>query len=237
MSAYQKLKWKKTLNEFRFLKEEHEIVRNLSRAVASEFQEHYEQLLGDHDIDLGQLNRKHEERIKEAYNIKEEQEIGEVPVIEPGSEHLMVVSEPIDKPEHIQLTEDEIIIHNLFSKLFKNIAMKIHPDKINPHTYNFEERRRMSEDFKKANKALEERNYFILIDIAEKLDISLPKNYDQQTRWMKSHLKEIAQQVRKEKLTYNYLFSEQETKEEKDNLIRQFIQQLFGIQLPQEKLC
>ena len=133
MSAYQKLKWKKTLNEFRFLKEEHEIVRNLSRAVASEFQEHYEQLLGDHDIDLGQLNRKHEERIKEAYNIKEEQEIGEVPVIEPGSEHLMVVSEPIDKPEHIQLTEDEIKqLDNYKIKIRKSIqavAIRNYPRK------------------------------------------------------------------------------------------------------------
>ena len=232
MSAYQKLKWRKTLNEFKFLKEEYEIIRNLSRAVASEFQEHYEQFLGNHDIDHGELNKKHEERIKEAYNIKEEQEIGEVPAIEPGSEHLMICETPVDKPEDVQLTEDEIIIHNLFSKLFKNIAMKVHPDKIDPHKYNFEERRRMSENFKKANKALEEKNYFILIDIAEKLDISLPKNYDQQTRWMKSQLKEMAQKVTKEKLTYNYLFSEKETKEEKDNLMKQFIQQLFGIQVP-----
>ena len=109
--------------------------------------------------------------------------------------------------------------------------MKIHPDKINPHTYNFEERRRMSEDFKKANKALEERNYFILIDIAEKLDISLPKNYDQQTRWMKAQLKELTAKVHQEKNTYNQVFAAAETKEEKDRVIKQFIKQLFGIDL------
>jgi hypothetical protein len=232
MSAYQKLKWKKTLNEFRFLKEEREIIKTLSLAINPEFQEYYEQFLVEHKIDLSELNQKHHNRIKKAYNIEEEQEIGEVPMIEAGSEDLMVCNVPAEKPENIQLTEDEIVIHSLFSKLFKGIAMKIHPDKIDPHKYNFEERRRMTNDFKRANKALEERNYFILIEIAEKLDISLPKNYNQQTRWMKSQLKEMSQQVRKEKLTYNYLFSEQETKEEKDSLMKQFIQQLFGIQIP-----
>ena len=77
----------------------------------------------------------------------------------------------------------------------------------------------------------EERDYFILIDIAEKLDIPLPKNYDQQTRWMKNQLQEIAVKLRREKTTYNYLFTEKETKEERDNLIRQFVNQLFGIDI------
>jgi len=89
----------------------------------------------------------------------------------------------------------------------------------------------MENSFKEANRALRDRDYFILIEIAEELDISLPKNYDQQTRWMKNQLKELSDKVRREKTTYNYLFTEKETKSEKDILIRQFVQQLFGLNL------
>ena len=136
-----------------------------------------------------------------------------------------------EKTEDVQMTEDEIAIHNLFSKLFKSIAMKIHPDKIDPLKHDYKQRRSMEEDFKLANTALKEKNYFILIDIAERLDIPLPKNYDQQTRWMKSKLNDITQQIDNEKRTYNYIFSEAETEEQKDNVIRQFVQQLFSINL------
>ena len=74
-------------------------------------------------------------------------------------------------------------------------------------------------------------DYFILLEIAERLDIPLPKNYDQQTRWMKVQLKELTAKVHQEKNTYNQLFAEAETKEEKDRVIKQFVKQLFGIDL------
>ena len=44
---------------------------------------------------------------------------------------------------------------------------------------------------------------------------------------MKLKLNDITQQIDNEKRTYNYIFSEAETEEQKDNVIRQFVQQLF----------
>ena len=46
---------------------------------------------------------------------------------------------------------------------------------------------------------------------------------------MKSKLNEISQQIDSEKRTYNYIFSEADTEELKDNVIRQFVQQLFDL--------
>jgi hypothetical protein len=86
----------------------------------------------------------------------------------------------------------------------------------------------MEEDFRTANKALDNKEYFILIDIAEKLDIALPTNYNQQIRWMSDRLDKINRELMKQKSTYSYMFSEKQTKEEKDLLMRQFVKQLFN---------
>tara|TARA_R110001583_G_scaffold5431_2_gene29103 strand:+ start:2083 stop:2775 length:693 start_codon:yes stop_codon:yes gene_type:complete len=228
MGAYKKLKWKKTLNEYKFLKEELSLTKSMNRASAIEFQEYYESFLSKKSINLEELNKEHEDEIKEAYGAKEEIS-GDMPVIEPGATDLVVGHSTAEKPEDVQMTEDEIMIHNLFSKLFKSIAVKIHPDKIDPLKHDYTQRRIMEEDFKLANTALKEKNYFVLIEIAERLKIALPKNYDQQTRWMKSKLTDINLQIDEEKRTYNYIFSEAETDEQKDSVMNQFVQQLFGI--------
>lgn len=230
MGAYKKIKWKRALNEYKFIKEEYDLIKSLSRESAADFQEHYEAFMKESGFDLEQINQQNQDKIEDAYDVK--QNPSPEPVIDAeGMSDLMRVEEFVDKTEEVQMSEDDIVIHNVFAKLFKAIATKIHPDKISPDKYDFEQRRKMESSFKDANKALSDRNYFILIEIAEELDIPLPKNYDQQTRWMKNQLKELAVKVRKEKTTYNYLFTEKDTKEEKDNLIRQFVKQLFNIDI------
>ena len=114
---------------------------------------------------------------------------------------------------------------------FTICSLKIHPDKIDLYKHDYKQRRQMEDDFKNANQALKDRDYFILIEIAEKLDIPLPRNYNQQTRWMKDKLKAISTQIDNEKKTYNYIFSEADTDAEKDAVISQFVRQLFGLNL------
>ena len=227
--VYRKLKWKRTLNEYRFVKEEYDILKSISREAGPLFQKHYEQVLQESGIDLDKLNSENKKKINDAYG--DPAPTGSVPVQTSDCTDMVPSEEIIEKSEKVQLTEDEIAIHNVFSKLFKSIAIILHPDKIDPLKHDFAERRKMTENFKKANRALEDRDYFILIEIAERLDISLPKNYDQQTRWMKAQLKELTAKVHQERSTYNQVFAAAETKEEKDRVIKQFIKQLFGIDL------
>jgi len=232
VGAYKRLRWKQALNQYRFIKEEQEIVQSLGREAAPLFQQHYEGFLVRHDIDLEKLNQQNADRIQEAYNITES-EWGDVPAPAEGASctQVMAATSTQEKTEEQQLSEDEHIIHQIFTKLFKTIAVKVHPDKINVYDYDFHEREQMTKDFRDANTALKDRNYFVLLDMAERLSIPLPKNYEQQTRWMKTEIRKAQDQLAAQKRTYNYLFAAAETDEEKDNVIRQFVQQLFGLNL------
>ena len=111
---------------------------------------------------------------------------------------------------------------------FKQIALKIHPDKISPDLSD-EQRQTTVRMFTEANKAFEEKKYYILLDIADKLEISAPKNYGQQARWMKKEVRKIQEEVKKAKNTYNYSFSEAETDEQRDIVMKRFVKQLFGV--------
>jgi len=229
MRAYQRLRWKRVLNDCKHAKQELDLVESLNREVAPMFQEYYEAFLSEHDLSLDELNRQHAEKIREAYNIPEATDIdGSVP-LEADDTSLIVDVERRDKTEQQQLTEDDIVLHGIFAKLFKKIALKVHPDKIDPLKHSYQERRQMEQNFRAANKALEDKEYFTLIEIAEALDIALPTNYDQQIRWMNHQLDQINRELMRQKSTYSYIFSDKETKEEKDLLMRQFVKQLFDL--------
>ena len=132
--------------------------------------------------------------------------------------------------EEYQMTADEIAIHDSFSKLFKKLALKLHPDRINKHLEEDEKELR-AKRFKEANEAFDKKRYFSLLDIAEKYGVSTPRNYKQQARWMKRETQRIQQLIFKERNTYNYGFAEAETEEEKEVLMRKFIFQLFRINI------
>ena len=126
------------------------------------------------------------------------------------------------------MTADEIAIHEAFSKLFKKLALKLHPDRINKFLPEDEKEIRAKE-FKEANEAFDQKKYFFLLDIADKYRVSTPRNYEQQTRWMKRETQKIQGLISQKKNTYSYGFAEAETEEEKELLIRKFIFQLFRI--------
>ena len=108
--------------------------------------------------------------------------------------------------------------------------MILHPDKISKDVEQKEREEKLSM-FKEAKLALEKRKYFVLLDLALKFDITPPRNYQQQIRWMKKEIDRMEEQIRKERATYNYSFSECETDDERDALIKNFMTQLFGPQI------
>ena len=235
MSAFQRQKWKRSVNEYKFIREELKITKAICSEAGPLFEEHYRAFLARHNVDLAKLNQDNAKRIKEAYNIQDEP-AGSVPMVSPEElssdcTKLVASMQPVKKTEEVEMSEDDIALHNIFSKLFKSIAIKIHPDKIDPLKHDYHQRRKMERDFIRANSALESKEYFTLIEIAEELDIPPPKNYNQQTRWMKRQVRELKTEVQTMRSTYNYVFSQAETDEQKDTIVRQFVQQLFGLNL------
>ena len=236
MSASRKLKWRKLVNQLRFMYEELEIADEVSTAMAAEFQEYYEVFCAKNNIDIGELNRHHAERIAELYGSSVAPS-GNTPYT--GSAHMVLYQG--EEEEHSPAGEEgvaEVVtetdhreMHEIFSKLFKKLALHLHPDKLTTQDLREEEKKELEKMFTKAKQALEEKRYFILLNYAEQLKISLPKNFKQQIRWMKKEVEMVRKMTAQSTRSYNYVFAECETDEDKDKVMRQFIQQLFHVTL------
>ena len=245
MAVSTKIRWKRYINELRFINEELDFVKEINKASSREFQAHYEDYCVKNELDLAGLNKEHSAKLDKLYQGKgtpeDSQQDPELDAYTDGS--LVIHSAPPEQqlnsshgevyPQQLgdyQMSKDEMEIHEAFNKVFRKIALLIHPDKLDKSLTD-EERDVKLNMFKEARTALEEHRYFIILDIAEKFNITTPKNYKQQIRWMKKETDTLAQKLAKEKNTYNYIFSECEGATEKDDIVKRFMSQLFGPQI------
>ena len=224
----------------RFVHEEYDLIKQVIREVAPQFQSYYEDYCKKNNIDIAELNDQHRDKLNKIYNRKEPDI--DMPMIDntiesAPADYGMQLYVDTDKEsekmnEHSDYFDcnDTREIHAAFTKLFKKIAVIMHPDKLNK-VKDKNKVMEMTNSFTKANRALDKRQYFVLLDIAEKYGISTPKNYSQQVRWMKKEIANIEEQIDCEKMTFNYLFSDADEESDKDKIIEMFLQQLFGIKL------
>lgn len=244
MAASTKLRWKRYINELRFINEELDFVREINRAASHEFQAHYEDFCVKSDLDLSELNKKNSEKIQQLYQNDTHDGAEQNPELDACTDSSLVIhNAPSEQqvnsgnseeyPQQLgdyQMSKDEMDIHEAFNKVFRKIALILHPDRLDKNLTE-EERDDKLNMFKEAKTALEERKYFIILDIAEKFNITTPRNYKQQIRWMKKETSNLNEELLNEKNTYNYIFSECESDTEKDNIVKRFMSQLFGPQI------
>jgi len=238
VAASDKAKWKRTINQLRFLHEDLEFVQAIAKQAGADFQHYYEDFCRDRQIDIKELNKSNATRIKELYTEQEPSDNNEQPPRQTENETAIVVHDGQTPdyevvPTEYQMTQDELEVHVMFSKLFKRLALKIHPDKLD-NKLTEEEKNDMIGAFKEVNRAFKERKYFILLDYADQYNIATPRNYKQQNRWMKREINKLIPILDHEKKSYNYLFSECDTDAEKNQVMRQFIAQVFNIHIPQK---
>jgi hypothetical protein len=234
MAAINKLKWKRLLNELSFLHEENDFVETIIMEFNKSFIDYYEEFCERHELDIDQLNKDNHPKIQELYSddtpspATEEQE----PDSEDNQLAKFVAGDEKEEPKETEyeMSQDELEMHEAFAKLFRALALKLHPDKLSS-SLTTEERDDMINMFYKAKDALKDRKYFILLEMAERFNIKTPRNYKQQTRWMKKEVETMKEHLNKRKGTYNYAFSECETVQEKDNLVKKFIKQLFNVNI------
>jgi len=228
MSARNLLKWKRTLNEIKFKHSELELVKQICEEHAVDFQMFLEDYCKNNDIDLDALNhRKHQDLAK---NIPKQSDTEEP---QEEQEEGLVLSKKVE-PDGSMWDEDSNNesrdndeMYKTFKNLFKKLALNLHPDRVTSLTA--EERAVRLSMFKDAKRALDNGNYFLLLDMSDKFDIKTPKNFKQQTRWMKARIREIDQEINSEKQTYNYVFSEAESEDEKVKIVKNFLRQIFQI--------
>ena len=222
MSVSTKLRWKRYINELRFVHEELELVREIISTSGGEFEIHYRQYCAKNNLDLAYLNKKHNERVHALYHQKTQESIQ-------------------DNPQFNAETDGALVLHNpLFEELLNRTSEDEYPQQLGDYQMTQDkldknllpaERNEKLDMFKKAKKAIEERRYFTLLEIAQQFNITTPRNYRQQMRWMKKELEQVNHTLAGEKKSYNYLFSECESDDQKDGLAKDFMIQLFGPQI------
>ena len=233
MGARDKLRWRRLLNELKFLHEEQELIQDMCKEAGSLFQLHYEEFCAENNVNLRELNQRHSQHIQKIYNEKKKENpevfplLGGLPVLH---ERAKAAREEADSP--YQMTKDEMEMHESFRKIFHKLALLLHPDKLPPDLSRPERHEKLNL-FKKAKNAFEGRQYFILLELASDYNIKLPRNYKQQTQWMKRETERLTTEIETEKKTYNYRFAECDDKHQKDQIVRAFMRQLFGIEIPQ----
>jgi hypothetical protein len=230
----EKIKLRRVMNELQYLYEEMDLIGDLCAGASGDFESHYRAFCAANDIDLKKLNKDNSEQLKEIYGVKDLEE-DDVPSEIPCSGAAELVSwdgEALDDEQFIP--DDDVAykeLHSMFNKIFKKLAMKLHPDRIENHILDNDEKIKLRNDFSKARESLEKKKYFHLVEIARQHGIYVTERYGLQLRWFRKERDNVRMHVTSEKYTYNYKFSECETDEQKDNLIREFLRQLFGIKV------
>lgn len=231
MGASDKIRWKRMVNEVRFLHNERDLVVEIIKEAGPQFHEYYLHLAAQNNLDVHELNKKHQQKLEELYrdmspkkSLTSEQDSSD------SGSLAMYEGPQILEDNDYQILKDDTEIRDSFKKLFKQLALKLHPDKITG-AVTIEQGMENLRLFQEAQSALSEQRYFVLLDLAERYNISQPKNYKQQVRWMKKESERLTNKIKKHKDSYNYIFSECNSDEEKDMLIKRFIAHLFDIHL------
>ena len=225
------IKWKRALNEIKFKHIELDLVKETCDSHGPQFQMFLEDYCANNGIDLRKLNKEKAARtppskkevVPKKRRLPENTEKGGHMVV---SENHYTEDAPPVKPIFAEKKDvDQIAV--VFKNLFKKLAMFLHPDRSAGLTD--EEKQDRLSMFKEAKQALADKRYFVLLEMSEKFNIRMPKNYKQQTRWMKAKIIQLDQEIQSQKHTYNYVFSECETTEEKERIVKNFLRQIFQI--------
>jgi len=193
----EKYKFKKLLNEYKSLEYEYKMVKEILKDGHLDFEVFYRQWCALRDIDLDQLNKDNQNKIKTTFH---QNETGIIPTQEPKKK--------------TQKHKD----------IYKALAKKIHPDKLDTADSNYW---KDYMDFKDTVKSITDENWGKLFEIADRHDIHL-KDYDTICADIEDDISRIKAEIEKEKTSYSWKLYECKNDNCKDNLIKSFLLQVFG---------
>lgn len=193
------LRFKRLLNKYRSL--ESEVLS--TQEIVSEMSEYFHEVIGEYceknEINLEELKKDKDERIKELF---------------------------VASNQPIQGVEEKIKEQEYDSKsLFRQIAKKFHPDALDLDDPEKEEK---EEIFKTAMRAIEDCNWGKLFDIASKHDLEF-KDYDSIIASLKLDIEREQAILTKEQSTWSWLLFNCEDDENcKDNIAKKFLKQVYS---------
>lgn len=221
------LKWQRVINQLRFLYTELNLTKDISLETRAALQAYYDDFCQRHNIDLASLAKSMAPDPFQGLPGSQDEEHTTDTTLTMHDEDNLDAAEFEQMLEEATTIQKENTMHKAFYKIFKQLAMKLHPDR-QAADLPQEQREENMRLFKEAKKALDEKRYFILLDLAQQYDIELPKNYAEQTSWMKKEIHTIRSKIHAEKTTWPYVFSECEDALSKDHLIKLLLAQLYN---------
>ena len=185
------------MNEYRSLFYELEYINDILKEANVEFEFYKNKFCSKKQVNVGQLNQKHSKRVKKIF-----------------SPAPAVVKEIIKKEKQSRYDA---------KKLFRQIARKFHPDTLPLNDARAEE---YEDIFKSASAAIDEGNWGQLFDIADQHGLDL-EDYDSINNSLKEEIFIIRKQINNKKTTYAWLLYHCESDEQKDKLIKQFLNHIY----------
>ena len=195
----KKLKFKKLLNEYKSHKFELEMVREILKDAHIEFEVFYRRWCVENDVDIGELNKKNQKKVQVIF---EKQEQG-----------LAIIEEKQEKKG------------DKYKKVYREIAKKIHPDKLDTSDPRFWE---YTNAFKDVNRAMDKENWGDLFEVVDKYNIWITE-YEEACEDIQKSIEETKKLVEHEKKSYSWVLHECEDDEVcKERVVKNFLHQLFG---------
>ena len=192
-----KFKFKKLLNEYRSESYELQYVDEVLKDAYQEFDEYYKRFCNKKKINLDALNKKHSERVDKLFS------------------NNTAIKKAVDN----KMRQDEFDTKHIF----KQIARKFHPDKIREDDPKYQEHKSI---FQRAANAITEAKWGELLNIVDEYNLDL-KDYTSACSALRISIKKIKEEIRKKKDTYAWLLQECERDEEKDQLMKRYLNHVY----------
>ena len=200
-----KFKFLKLLNEYRSVDYELKYVKALLKEVHIEFEIYYRTWCVENDIDLQKLNQKNQRKV----------------------DIIFLENKAHDLRQEIMLSsfkDEQIASGSNLKYIYKAIARKLHPDLLRQDDPRLEE---YEEDFKKASNANQKGSWGELFDVVDRHKIEL-KDYKEAIECLKFDIKRLKADLKKEKGSYSWLYSNAESEEQRVEIVKRFLRHLFG---------
>jgi len=118
-------------------------------------------------------------------------------------------------------------------RLYKKIATQTHPDKLTKEEVEATKDRK-HELFLNARRALENKDFYQLVLIAEELGIDLPAPTRQQLVWMRKEKKKIEKIMEEIRQTFEWIYGEEDVAVPRINLFYRYVELLGCVKLEKE---
>mgnify|MGYP003678734534 CR=1 FL=1 len=211
--GFHELQYRKLLSELKFKNEELEIIGESMHEIHMEFETYYNDFLSRNDLSKQELEKA---KTPEFAEFKKEME---APMPETDETGIVVLDQPSDEDKEAK---------DVFSKLYKQIVRKCHPDRLSED--DMEYFNTMNRRFKAATWGYKNSKWSIVIKIAEELGIK-PSNYKKMNGHLRREVKSVDKKLESYKRSYGYMLYEAEDESAKENIIKNFIFSLFRVRL------